>query len=423
MILYFLGIIIPNLILNFVLFRFFYSAFDAVYQSKAIYIIMYGILVLVQSFMAFSKQHILGVVSYIILIMLICFCGFRSSIKNRIIYLLVYFTYILFVDIISVPIVVVVSDESIDATITDPLGMFISGMITSLLALGTYHLPLRVGKKYKVEKLTRSQEGFITLLTIFEILIIYTILKINDYGTNGIESFWVLPAFLLLNIYLIHLFETISEKNKLELKNSLYEQQILLNENNIKNLDTQNQNYRKILHDIRYHIQLIQRNPSISDEYCKDLLEYINKEGYTFSCTNPILNTIVNNVILECRQKNIEFIPQVEIAEWGGIKNIDITTIFANLLNNALEANSDIVGRRYIIMKVKHVKSFLVIYIENSCYYEQEFYYVEGRSMKANHMGIGLANVKKIVKSYNGDMEISCEKERFIVKVVFHDFS
>lgn len=43
--------------------------------------------------------------------------------------------------------------------------------------------------------------------------------------------------------------------------------------------------------------------------------------------------------------------------------------------------------------------------------------------MKANHMGIGLANVKKIVKSYNGDMEISFEKERFIVKVVFHDFS
>ena len=69
-----------------------------------------------------------------------------------------------------------------------------------------------------------------------------------------------------------------------------------------------------------------------------------------------------------------------------GIKDLDITTIFANLLDNAIEAAREIKNDAYIDLKMDYFNEFIVVSIRNSM--------GESESTKEGHMGIGLENVR-----------------------------
>ncbi|HJB29895.1 MAG TPA: ATP-binding protein, partial [Candidatus Blautia faecavium] len=74
------------------------------------------------------------------------------------------------------------------------------------------------------------------------------------------------------------------------------------------------------------------------------------------------------------------------------IKDVDITTIFANLLDNAIEA-AKATASPYLKLKIQEVHSFRVISLVNSSSLEHK---------KSGHMGLGLENVRHTVEKYSG---------------------
>jgi sensor histidine kinase YesM len=95
-----------------------------------------------------------------------------------------------------------------------------------------------------------------------------------------------------------------------------------------------------------------------------------------------------------------------------------MNVILGNLLDNAIEGaiKSD---EKRIVLEILYVKNVFSIKICNT-YNEKEFKNFETtKSDKLQH-GIGLKNVKSILKKYNGSLKLKKENEFVVVNVIVY---
>ena len=170
---------------------------------------------------------------------------------------------------------------------------------------------------------------------------------------------------------------------------------------------------RKIIHDIRNHLHVIEQSSRIEDRaYIEDVHAMLNSMGMKFYTENRMLNIVLNDKLKAFAQDQVQ-------CNLGGvgldfITDLDITTIFANLLDNAVEEGK---GKAdfWIRIRGEQIQDFILIKIENP--------YVEcpsnGKSTKPGHEGLGLQNVRQALEKYQGDMEIRKEEGIFSVTLLF----
>lgn len=97
---------------------------------------------------------------------------------------------------------------------------------------------------------------------------------------------------------------------------------------------------------------------------------------------------------------------------------MDITTIFSNLLDNAVDACIEIENAPKEIEIVLCQKMGLIsLRITNTCVSKGAELPKKWHSTKKNHTGIGLYNVKKAVEKYEGIVSIKTKQKLFQVSV------
>jgi sensor histidine kinase regulating citrate/malate metabolism len=135
---------------------------------------------------------------------------------------------------------------------------------------------------------------------------------------------------------------------------------------------------------------------------------------------NINFDSILNFKLQEAQQKDILAILELNIPSNMDIPSFDMAIILGNLLDNAIKANDEIKGERYINIAIKYDKGRLIIKVQNP--YEGEILKENGRFLtmkkdRANH-GIGLVSIKNVLQKYNGMMEIDYSKNVFCVKIL-----
>ena len=133
-----------------------------------------------------------------------------------------------------------------------------------------------------------------------------------------------------------------------------------------------------------------------------------------------MIEIILNTTNAKCLSNNIELSMSIEDFEMSFISGMDITTIFSNLLDNAIEACREIEkSRRKIRIIMRAQMGLIVIKITNSCGDYNISNIKFGHSTKENHSGIGLSNVRKAVEKYEGIMNVKRENNIFCVSITF----
>lgn len=94
---------------------------------------------------------------------------------------------------------------------------------------------------------------------------------------------------------------------------------------------------------MKNHLQAVEdlyagQKTEAGDRYVKDLYHMLNVLGEKRYTENQMLNIILNEKIREAEAKGITVTVRVGDIDLSDIKEIDLTTIFANLLDNAIEA-------------------------------------------------------------------------------------
>lgn len=171
---------------------------------------------------------------------------------------------------------------------------------------------------------------------------------------------------------------------------------------------------RKFRHDLKNHIGVLRAllgNNEISEAetYIKKIWDVQNEYKAGISTGDSRLDTIVNYYAYIASEKKIKFVCNGALSSNIKMDMLDITTLFGNLLQNAVEA-SQTIECPYVNFSIIEKTNELFIVVENATNkQEKEGIFTTSKNDKDNH-GFGLTNIKDVVKKCYGECYIDYSK-------------
>lgn len=262
----------------------------------------------------------------------------------------------------------------------------------------------------------------------------YFIYVLSSLGYSGISSpfggsspedrfnartFVYLSGVAIQTAYHYQQREFYAEKQSMAMRNMLKMQY-----NNYQigkeSIEVVNQKY----HDLKHQIAVLrsQSDPEKRNAYLDQMEEEIRTYEAQNKTGNQVLDIVLTTKALICQRENI----QMSVVADGKILNmmdeIDISTIFGNAIDNAIESVRKIedVDKRLITVKVSSLKGFLHIVIGNC--YQGEIKMVGGlpKTTKKNkeYHGYGVKGIKQTVLKYDGSTTIKAENGWFELRIL-----
>lgn len=181
---------------------------------------------------------------------------------------------------------------------------------------------------------------------------------------------------------------------------------------------------RKIKHDMNRHLAVLQI--FLNEGKQREAVEYIESLGIeleeassAFHCRNMLVNFLVEKYRRRAEQENILFISEVQLPEKIGVEDTDICSFIDNVLENAIEACTELEkGTADIRLKIYLEKSILRVCCSNTYKGVRQIvgeHYATTKENKSTH-GYGLLIMEKICDKYGGALSVKSENSRFCVK-------
>lgn len=182
---------------------------------------------------------------------------------------------------------------------------------------------------------------------------------------------------------------------------------------------SQYDNRNILIHDIKKHLQSIdllndKRDHEKISAYIKQLLLSSDLRTASKLCDHPLLNAILGRYQKQCFSLHISFLADIRSGVLNFMAENDITSLFCNLLDNAVEACKNIPDS-YIEITARRNENtpYVVITVINSCRINpfsaqtasRARYKLTTKPDAVKH-GFGLKSIRKTVAKYNGDMEM-----------------
>ncbi|SHK64264.1 Sensor histidine kinase YesM [Anaerocolumna jejuensis DSM 15929] len=225
-----------------------------------------------------------------------------------------------------------------------------------------------------------------------------------------------------LNIYFTSVFDIIANNNHLENELNLYRQQQVIQTRYYENLEKKYGNTRNLIHDIRNHIQAMEHLYEEQENtegcgYTKDIHDMLNQLGLKYYTSSKMLNIILNDKVQAMQAFGIN--PDIKISnvDLSFIRDVDITTLFANILDNAIES-ATLSDEKQIILRVAVVHDFISVILKNSLAQSPVKHGDTFVTTKEAHEGLGLKNVERVVKDYKGDVQYEWGEQYFITRIM-----
>lgn len=218
---------------------------------------------------------------------------------------------------------------------------------------------------------------------------------------------------LFMNLLVIYVYIHSKKRNRIftEMQLSLQKEHDL--SEYYQNMLKQNENQRILIHDIKNHLHTIallnmQNAREQVDDY---ILQLTQSPALAYSariCDNKLLNMILYQYQQLCNEKAINLHLDIRSCVIDFMEDNDITSLFCNLLDNAIESAENITGGGIELDIKKEASSpFTVITLVNSCRvspFSKDGRRLVSHKKNPSRHGYGMKSVERIVSKYNGEM-------------------
>lgn len=304
-----------------------------------------------------------------------------------------------------------------------PVLLLINVIMVQLIMLITYKGLILLLRKNKGQDsvILKKQYALFTLFPALNILVLYMLSILAADKSDNYLMLLMALLLAILNFLILYFFDYVAKSEELRRENELMQERMDSQYNYYRQLEEMNEQSQKIMHDIKNHLQIIQAlNNGEANKYADKISSIVDNTALKFKSHNKLLNIIINLKMKECENNQITFNYTVEDTDLSFINDIDITAIFANLLDNAIEACNRIsYGDKTIELRVYRHNDMLVITLINTFNAVALNDNGEYLSSKKGHKALGLSNVKQAVSNYNGDFNIQVEGNHFVSSIIF----
>ena len=390
--------------MNLLLFMFYKNIYGCKYEKKRYYVAVYLIADILLLCVNLMKNPYLNIAYTFVASNVICMILFESNIKKIWLNNLLLWFMTMFSDSITVLIWSLVKDKTVSEILSDSQLKLYCNISYIILMFAFYRVYITIVQKINVQGIKFKVAAFTIIITFFEC---YAVLAFAEEVTDrygGVKLLILLIGYLIINLFYAYILNQVSQAYKYKYELSLAER---LNEMHLSNYTEMSRKYegsRAIIHDIKNHLMVADKlnNKEYNCQYLSEVYKRMDELFGEFKCSNKILSVVVSQKISYARSKGIKVIISAEDVPIGFVDDLDITAIFANLWDNAIEACDKVKGEKYIEMNMTRVNDFILINIENS--YDGVLKTENNNllSTKADHSGVGLKSVRLSVEKYEG---------------------
>ncbi|WP_242854249.1 sensor histidine kinase [Paraclostridium sordellii] len=236
----------------------------------------------------------------------------------------------------------------------------------------------------------------------------------------------IFPYLLfIINVILISIFINSIKSEKEKVKTQFLNEKLDMQYKYYLMAKESQEKMKKVYHDMNNHMENIKRlkdNSEDVNKYINNIEDEVKNVKNIYSTGNLLLDIILYEKSKVCMESNIDFKVGIDFSKCEFIEMIDITSIFSNLIDNAIEACNNINDKninRYITIKSTFIKGYYVIRCENSkmnkVILKNNKIFTTKRD-KFFH-GLGLENIKSSVKKYDGELKIKNDDYKFISSI------
>lgn len=431
-ILLFAGIVISCLVTTIIIFQFVDSRHKRVHSSRNLYILAIVITSIFLMIINLFQKPMLNMASWIIVFGLISYFLYYDDINKP-------FQRILEVEVM---VLVFIVCESIGIVFLDfifwkmhtpPLETnilsFLNMTFSMVILLFLYYTVIaRIwGKKEKVH-FTKSQyimHIIIMLYSFFNLLVIGQVVGRIRSEDESLMILTNMGFIVFADMYFLYFTQFLEKNNYLKTQLKLYEQQASMQ---YKYYVQQEKRYKQaisVLHDVDKHIRVIEElytrdNKEEAIQYTREINVLLKPLIPKNWIDNPILNILIDEKIEKAEKLNIDFICDVKMVSLDFMNPMDVTTIFGNLLDNAIEACEKVSDERKIRLKIFPYHDMVAISVENTSKDKGNWKNNLPVSEKGLNHGIGLSNIERALSKYDGSMNLKCESGIFYCNIIIN---
>lgn len=301
-----------------------------------------------------------------------------------------------------------------DSTLPSKSVQLITAVTYTLLLIITIY----VWKHIRQITATTGLWSFIATFILQSIVIVSFILSLPSL--NSIPNIKTIIIYILISWVVTDIFfvkTIIDNHSKAQLRISLNQamemekMQYKYYENLTQTLNT----LRKYRHDFGNILQTLSvtiNNPE-TFESGKELFDQIYQRfddtQIPYYCGNPVINALLLSKFSAAHEKNVTLDVSVNLENVSDIENLDLCSVFSNLLDNALEAASEVENGE-IKLTAGSDTGYLFVKCENSYNGKVLRNGKKFTSTKGKNRGLGLSIVESIAKKYDGSLITECNE-------------
>lgn len=290
--------------------------------------------------------------------------------------------------------------------------------LSFLLRLLFWLMAWQVLKKYLRlinSRLTAGMWTVVNILMLSPFVAIFTIIyfmprnPVIIYPICGASIFSSFGCIYLAS-YICSSMQTAYHARELEKKQAYYQERM-----------EDEERVRSIYHDLKNHLLVLQAQSGNGREVQNSitaLQDQITEYENYYHTGNDFLDMVIRDKARAARKKQIDFSAAVSFADSAFIDPLDISTIFGNALDNAIEASEKLPKEsRLITIKARRIRDMLVITVENNTLPASSAFRETTKDDPFLH-GFGLSNIQKAVERYGGECSIKADNEMFTLKIL-----
>ena len=292
------------------------------------------------------------------------------------------------------------------------------GIVARFLVIGVVYLLLK-NFKYKMQiKDSIILTAVFLIAFVISFLSAFNILNLGKASdlTLYISSGILAAIFMIIFMYSKNILYLRAQEQRDKVQIAQLQQQYTYYQDKLKD----EERIRSIYHDMKNHLLVLEssQGTEATRQMAQELRAQIADYENYIHTGNDFLDIIIRDKAEKAREKHIDFSAFIDFGGVDFIEPLDISTLFGNGIDNAIEASEKLPeDQRVILIKAGQVQNFVSILIENNCADEV---HADGHTTKGDKFlhGFGISNMKKAAEKYGGTCTTAQAGGQFTLKIL-----
>ncbi|GGO00427.1 hypothetical protein GCM10010969_21620 [Saccharibacillus kuerlensis] len=248
---------------------------------------------------------------------------------------------------------------------------------------------------------------------------IYLVNVFTLYSEKNIHYFLSVFGFIVLNVLVVYMLDTVIARFQLTLQNDRMQSQMDYQDANYEKTVHSFKEIKRIIHDTNKHLlvvaEYIERGRGEeAREHIRTMLNEIDNAYQRVNTGNLVVDALVTNALNVAGANGIRMDTELSLREPElPIERYDLCVVLGNMLDNAVEASKSIrmAEDRHVRIQIRSSEKALFIRVRNRT--EREVADLHSRKSNPEDHGFGLTNIERMCDKYGGHMTIETEHLTF----------